>query len=74
MEPEVQILWRQAGSHITQQQNSSLLSAKSRVRRRGSDNVGIIFVVEIPGSTAMYAGVDFGDSDQIPDSSFPDGF
>src|ERR1043166_4061816 len=73
-EPKVQILSPQAGSHITQQQNSVLVSGKVASQTARSDNVDIMFIVDISGSTANYAGVDFGDSGQLPDSSFPGGF
>src|ERR1043166_8099827 len=70
-EPKIRILSPQQGSHITQQQNSVLVSGKVASQTARSDNCDIMFIVDISGSTAMYAGVDLGDAGQMPDSSFP---
>ena len=73
-EPKVQILSPKEGSSITQQQNSILVSGKVASQAARSDNVDIMFIIDISGSTSQYAGVDFGDFGQLPDSSSSSGF
>lgn len=73
-EPKVQILSPKEGSTITQQQNSILVSGKVASQAARSENVDIMFIIDISGSTSQYAGVDFGDFGQLPDSSSPSGF
>ena len=73
-EPKVQILSPKEGSTITQQQNSILISGKVASQAARSENVDIMFIIDISGSTAAYAGVDFGDFGQLPDSSSSSGF
>src|ERR1043166_5581711 len=73
-EPAVQILSPKEGSRITQQQNSILVGGKVASPAARSSNVDMMFVVDISGSTAQYAGVDFGDLGQMPDSSMSGGF
>ena len=73
-EPKVQILSPKEGSRITQQQNSILISGKVASQAARSENVDIMFIIDISGSTAQYAGVDFGDYGQLPDSSISGGF
>jgi len=73
-EPKVQILSPKEGSSITQQQNSILISGKIASQAARSENVDIMFIIDISGSTSLYAGVDFGDFGQLPDSSSPSGF
>ena len=68
-EPKVQIGSPKDGSRITQDQNVVLVSGKV-VREMGrSANVDIFLVIDISGSTAMYAGADLGNADQPPESS-----
>jgi von Willebrand factor type A domain len=68
-EPKVQIASPKNGSRISQDQNVVLVSGKV-VRETGrSANVDIFLVIDISGSTAMYAGADLGDADQPPESS-----
>ena len=73
-EPAVQILSPKEGSRITQQQNSVLISGKVASPSARSPNVDMMFVIDISGSTAQYAGVDFGESGQFPDTSGSGGF
>jgi len=73
-EPKVQILSPQDGSSITQQQNTILISGKVASQAARSENVDIMFIIDISGSTSQYAGVDFGDFGQLPDSSSSGGF
>src|SRR5262245_49965075 len=68
-EPKVQILSPKEGSNITQQQNTILISGKVASQAARSENVDIMFIIDISGSTSQYAGVDFGDFGQLPDSS-----
>jgi Mg-chelatase subunit ChlD len=72
-EPKVQILSPKEGSRITQQQNSILISGKVASQAARSENVDIMFIIDISGSTSQYAGVDFGDYGQLPDSSISGG-
>ncbi|MCH8055366.1 MAG: VWA domain-containing protein [Deltaproteobacteria bacterium] len=69
-EPKGQILSPKDGSRITQEQNTILISGKVSTQGARTPNVDIFFVVDVSGSTAHYAGVDFGDS---ADLSFPSG-
>ncbi|HEY7166757.1 MAG TPA: vWA domain-containing protein [Candidatus Binatia bacterium] len=73
-DPGVQITSPKDGSRITQQQNSILVSGKVASPSAKSPNVDIMFVIDISGSTAQYAGVDFGDLGQSPDNSMSGGF
>jgi hypothetical protein len=73
-EPKVQILTPKEGSRITQQQNSVLVSGKVASQAARSQNVDIMYVIDISGSTSQYAGVDFGDFAQLPDGSALGGF
>src|ERR1051325_10443063 len=73
-EPAVQIVSPKDGSRITQQQNSILISGKVASPAARSANVDMMFIIDISGSTAQYAGVDFGDFGQMPDSSRSGGF
>ncbi|HSE87920.1 MAG TPA: VWA domain-containing protein [Candidatus Binatia bacterium] len=73
-EPRVQILSPKDGSHITQEQNSVLISGKVATDLGGSPNVDIVFVIDISGSTSQYAGADFGDMGPLPDNSGSFGF
>ncbi len=68
-EPRVQILSPKDGSRLTQDQNSLFVSGKVARDAGRSANVDIFLVIDISGSTAMYAGVNLGDADQPPESS-----
>jgi Mg-chelatase subunit ChlD len=73
-DPRVQILSPKDGSHITQEENSVLVSGKVATDLGRSPNVDIMFVIDISGSTSQYAGADFGDLSQLPDNSSSFGF
>ena len=66
VEPGVQIHSPKDGSRILQDQNSILISGKVSTQGARTPNVDIFFVVDVSGSTANYAGVDFGDSADLP--------
>jgi Mg-chelatase subunit ChlD len=51
-----------------------LISGKVASQAARSENVDIMFIIDISGSTSQYAGVDFGDFGQLPDSSSSSGF
>jgi Mg-chelatase subunit ChlD len=68
-EPRVQILSPKDGSRLTQDQNSLFVSGKVARDAGRSANVDILLVIDISGSTSMYAGVNLGDADQPPESS-----
>jgi hypothetical protein len=63
-EPQVKILSPKDGSKITQDQNSIFVSGKVAREMGRSTNVDIMLVIDISGSTAMYAGTDLGDANQ----------
>lgn len=73
-EPKVQILSPKNGAELTQEQNSALISGKVTSNVARSQNVDILFVIDVSGSTSQYAGVDFGDLGQLPDNSGSSGF
>jgi Mg-chelatase subunit ChlD len=68
-EPKVRILSPKDGAQITQEQDQVLVSGKVATDIGRSPNVDILFVLDVSGSTANYAGVDFGDLGQVPDNS-----
>jgi len=68
-EPRVQILSPKDGSRIAQEQNTIFVSGKVARDAGRSANVDIFLIIDISGSTAMYAGVNLGDADQPPDTS-----
>jgi len=68
-EPRVQILSPKDGSRLTQDQNSLFVSGKVARDAGRSANVDIFLVIDISGSTSMYAGVNLGDADQPPEST-----
>ncbi len=71
-EPKVQILSPKDGSSITQEQKSIFVSGKVAREAGRSDNVDIFLVIDVSGSTALYAGADLGEADQPPQTSgFP---
>jgi hypothetical protein len=65
----VQILSPKDGSRISQDQNSIFVSGKVARDAGRSVNVDIFFVIDVSGSTLMYAGANLGEADQPPDSS-----
>jgi von Willebrand factor type A domain len=67
-EPKVQIVSPKDGSRITQDQNAVLVSGKVARETGRSANVDIFLVIDVSGSTAMYAGAELGDTDQPPES------
>src|SRR5262249_42604343 len=73
-EPEVQILSPQDGCSIPAYQHTILITGKVASQGARSENVDIMFILDISGSTSQYAGVDFGDFGQLPDSSSSAGF
>jgi len=73
-ESKVQILSPKEGSRIAQEQNTILVSGKVGSQTTRSENVDIMFVIDISGSTALYAGADFGDWGQLPDGAGSSGF
>jgi len=68
-EPQVKILSPKDGSKITQDQNSIFVSGKVAREMGRSTNVDIMLVIDISGSTAMYAGTDLGDANPLPDNA-----
>ncbi len=60
-EPKVQILSPKDGTGISQEQDTILVNGKVSTLSERSPNVDILFVIDTSGSTARYAGVDFGD-------------
>jgi len=73
-EPKVRILSPKDGAQITQEQDQVLISGKVATHIGRSPNVDILFVLDISGSAAQYAGVDFGDLGQVTDNSGFSGF
>lgn len=65
-EPKVEILSPQDGARIVQDQSTVLISGKVSTQSAQIPNVDIIFVIDVSGSTAHYAGVDLGDSIDSP--------
>ena len=68
-EPRVQILSPKDGSRISQDQSSIFVSGKVARDAGRSTNVDIFLVIDVSGSTLMYAGANLGEADQPPDSS-----
>lgn len=66
VEPRVQIHSPKDGSRIVQDRNSILISGKVSTQGARTPNVDILFVLDISGSTANYAGIDLGDSTDLP--------
>lgn len=65
-EPTVQIRSPKDGSPITQEQNYVLVSGKVAAEAARSGYVDILLVLDVSGSTAHYAGVDFSEFSQLP--------
>lgn len=72
-EPSVQIHSPKDGSRIVQDQDSILISGKVSTQGARTPNADIFFVVDVSGSTAHYAGVDFGDSADLSLPADPSG-
>lgn len=68
-EPKVQILSPKDGARIVQEQSTVLVSGKVFTDTAQTPTIDIIFVIDVSGSTAHYAGVDLGDSVDLPRSS-----
>lgn len=64
-ETQVQIRSPKDGSRIAQEQNTLLVSGRVSTLGARTPNVDLFFVLDVSGSTANYAGVDFGDSDPL---------
>src|ERR1700758_3240605 len=58
VEPKVQILSPKEGSRLAQEENTILVSGKVGSPTARSENVDIMLVIDISGSTALYAGAD----------------
>lgn len=69
-EPKVQIQSPKDGSRIVQDQDQVLISGKVSTQGDRTPNVDIMFVLDVSGSTANYAGVNLGDSN-LPSSGSP---
>ncbi|MGH7774105.1 MAG: VWA domain-containing protein [Candidatus Binatia bacterium] len=61
-EPKVQIHSPKDESRIVQEQSTILITGRVFSEAARARNVDIFFVLDVSGSTAHYAGVDFGDS------------
>ena len=73
-EPRVQILSPKTDDRITQDQSAIFVSGKVASQSARSSNVDIMLVIDISGSTILYAGVDLGDAGQLPDGAGSSGF
>jgi hypothetical protein len=72
--PQVSILSPKDGSQIVQDQRSIFVSGKVSREASRSANADIMLVIDLSGSTAMYAGTDLGDAHQLPEGSGSTGF
>lgn len=68
-EPQVEILSPADGARIVQEQDTVLVSGKVSTQGARTPNVDIVFVLDVSGSTAHYAGVDLGESVSSPGAS-----
>jgi Mg-chelatase subunit ChlD len=68
-EPRVQILSPTDGSRITQDKNAVFVSGKVAREAGRSDNVDILLVIDISGSSALYAGAELSEADQPPETA-----
>lgn len=73
-EPQVKILAPKDGSKITQDQSQIFVSGKVARELGRSTSADIMLVIDVSGSTAMYAGTDLGDANQLPDNANSSGF
>jgi hypothetical protein len=70
LEPKVQIYSPKDRSRISQEQDTILVSGKVSTQGSRTSNVDILLVIDISGSTALYAGVDLGDASlPVPSNS-----
>src|SRR5215470_13722887 len=65
-QPKVQILSPKDGAQISQDEKSIFVSGKVARETGRSASVDIFLVIDVSGSTALYAGADLGDADQPP--------
>ena len=65
-EPKVQILSPRNNSRISQDQSAILLSGKVASNSARSADVDIFFLIDVSGSTARHAGVDFPELNDLP--------
>jgi len=65
-EPKVRIHSPEDGSKIVQDKNTILVTGKIITLGDRRPNVDIFFVLDVSGSAGRYAGVDFGDSINLP--------
>lgn len=68
-ETRVQIRSPKDGSRIAQEENTLLVSGRVSTLGARATTVDLFFVLDVSGSTANYAGVDFGDSNPLVPSS-----
>ncbi|HXG50147.1 MAG TPA: VWA domain-containing protein [candidate division Zixibacteria bacterium] len=68
-EPRLQILSPKDGARVTHEQNAVLVSGKVAVEGVRSAAVDIMLVLDVSGSTAQYAGVDFGEYNRMPEGA-----
>ncbi|MPZ76852.1 MAG: VWA domain-containing protein [Deltaproteobacteria bacterium] len=68
VEPRIQIQSPKDGSRITQEQSSIFVSGKVATAAGRSAHVDLLLILDASGSTAQFAGVEFGDMDQLPDT------
>jgi hypothetical protein len=67
-EPRVQIRSPKDGSHITQEQNYVLVGGKVFTEAGGAGYVDIFLVLDVSGSSAQYAGVNFSEFSELADT------
>jgi hypothetical protein len=65
-EPRVQIRSPKDGSEITQEESYVLIGGKVFTRDAASGYVDIFLVLDVSGSTAQYAGIDFSELSELP--------
>jgi hypothetical protein len=70
-ETRVQIRSPEDGSRIAQEQSTLLVSGRVSTLGARAPNVDLFFVLDVSGSTANYAGGDFGDSNPLVPSGPP---
>lgn len=68
-EPSVEILSPRDGARMVQEQDTVLVSGKVSTQGARTPNVDMVFVVDVSGSTAHYAGVDLGEPLNSPQAS-----
>jgi uncharacterized protein YegL len=65
-EVRIQIRSPTDGSHVTQEQNYVMVGGKVFTQGASSGYVDIFLVLDVSGSTAQYAGVDFSEFSELP--------